>query len=241
MTWVSNAKAWMTSTLFKDWVNDVNKQMRKQKRKIILFLDNATSHTHDKLSNVTLKFLPPNTTSAIQPLDQGIIRAVKWIICLFCVIFTLLLRQGTFIHIFYTTKLFIMYNYSISKKHVNMIEIILARSNQLVIQLNSLASVPTPLGRTCINRRSVQNGHSTLSPGNPEWPELTVPISQLRCPLPVNLLRAYSMTYLTGRIVACIEITLFREKNQFTITCFIYLIVTLICIRIGYYTVTYYL
>ena len=55
-----------------------------------------------------------------------------------------------------------MYNYSISKKHVNMIEIILARSNQLVIQLNSLASVPTPLGRTCINRRSVQNGHSTL-------------------------------------------------------------------------------
>ena len=67
-----------------------------------------------------------------------------------------------------------MYNYSISKKHVNMIEIILARSNQLVIQLNSLASVPTPLGRTCINRRSVQNGHSTLSPGNPEWPELTV-------------------------------------------------------------------
>ena len=77
VTWVSNAKAWMTSTLFKDWVNDVNKQMRKQKRKIILFLDNATSHTHDKLSNVTLKFLPPNTTSAIQPLDQGIIRAVK--------------------------------------------------------------------------------------------------------------------------------------------------------------------
>ena len=67
-----------------------------------------------------------------------------------------------------------MYNYSISKKHVNMIEIIVARSNQLVIQLNSLASVPTPLGRTCVNRRSVQNGHSTLSPGNPEWPELTV-------------------------------------------------------------------
>ena len=55
-----------------------------------------------------------------------------------------------------------------------MIEIILARSNQLVIQLNSLASVPTPLGRTCINRRSVQNGHSTLSPGNPVWPEFTV-------------------------------------------------------------------
>ena len=74
-----------------------------------------------------------------------------------------------------------MYNYSISKKHVNMIEIILERSNQLVIQLNSLASVPTPLGRTCINRRSVQTGHSTLSPGNPVWPELTVYIIIIWC------------------------------------------------------------
>ena len=35
-----------------------------------------------------------------------------------------------------------MYNYSISKKHVNMIEIILARSNQLVIQLNSACIGP---------------------------------------------------------------------------------------------------
>ena len=56
-----------------------------------------------------------------------------------------------------------------------MIEIILERSNQLVIQLNWLASVPTPLiGRTCINRHSVQAGHSMLSPENPVWPELTV-------------------------------------------------------------------
>ena len=90
-----------------------------------------------------------------------------------CYIYLAIEVRNIYTHLL-CTKLFIMYNYSISKKHVNMIEIILARSNQLVIQLNSLASVPTPLGRTCINRRSVQNGHSTLSPGNPEWPELTV-------------------------------------------------------------------
>jgi hypothetical protein len=43
-----------------------------------MFLDNATSHIADtSLSNVTLKFLPANTTSAIQPLDQGIIQAFK--------------------------------------------------------------------------------------------------------------------------------------------------------------------
>ena len=71
-----------------------------------------------------------------------------------------------------------------------MIEII--RSNQLVIQLNSLASVPTPLGRTCINRRSVQTGHSTLSSGNPVWPELTVSMYFW------NKLLTYLLTY-TGK------------------------------------------
>jgi uncharacterized protein YeeX (DUF496 family) len=29
------------------------------------------------MSNVTVKFLPPNLTSEVQPLDQGIIRSVK--------------------------------------------------------------------------------------------------------------------------------------------------------------------
>ena len=43
-----------------------------------MFLDNATSHTKDmQLSNVTLKFLPANTTSVLQPLDHGIIQAFK--------------------------------------------------------------------------------------------------------------------------------------------------------------------
>ncbi|KAG0444570.1 hypothetical protein HPB47_013651 [Ixodes persulcatus] len=31
-----------------------------------------------KLTNVELQFLPPNCTSLIQPLDQGIINSVKW-------------------------------------------------------------------------------------------------------------------------------------------------------------------
>ena len=46
--------------------------------KILLFLDNAPVHPIDlKLSNVTIIFFPPNTTSIVQPLDQGIIRAFK--------------------------------------------------------------------------------------------------------------------------------------------------------------------
>lgn len=77
VTYVANKKAWMTGILFANWLKEVNSQMKRQKRHILLFLDNATSHGHEEMSNVTLKFLPPNTTSHIQPLDQGIIRAMK--------------------------------------------------------------------------------------------------------------------------------------------------------------------
>ncbi|GBN09441.1 hypothetical protein AVEN_274619-1 [Araneus ventricosus] len=41
-------------------------------------MDNATSHPDDlKLKNINLVFLPPNPTSMLQPLDQGIIRSFK--------------------------------------------------------------------------------------------------------------------------------------------------------------------
>ena len=50
----------------------------KVKRKIILFVDIATSHVvSKKLSNVHVTFLPPYLTSELQPLDQGIIQAMK--------------------------------------------------------------------------------------------------------------------------------------------------------------------
>jgi len=76
--WEANKKAWMTGEIFKNWVNDINKTMKKKKRHITLFLDNATSHSDSlRLSNVTLRFFPPNTTSLLQPLDLGIIRAFK--------------------------------------------------------------------------------------------------------------------------------------------------------------------
>jgi hypothetical protein len=44
----------------------------------LLLDDNETSlHGTKIMSNVTVKFLPPDLTSEVQPLDQGIIRAVK--------------------------------------------------------------------------------------------------------------------------------------------------------------------
>ncbi|XP_033231484.1 tigger transposable element-derived protein 6-like [Belonocnema kinseyi] len=68
----------MTGNSFKEWLTDLNQQMEKSIRKILLLVDNAISHNCTQiLSHVTVKFLPPNLTSEVQPLDQGIIRAVK--------------------------------------------------------------------------------------------------------------------------------------------------------------------
>lgn len=79
LEWVSNKKAWMTADIMTAWLHKFDTKMKKQNRKVVLFLDNATSHSKIVLDNVKLIFLPPNTTSHCQPLDQGIIQNFKMI------------------------------------------------------------------------------------------------------------------------------------------------------------------
>lgn len=72
-----NKKAWMNGRIFEEWLKNVDKKMRRQKRKILLFLDNASSHTELSLNNVKVVRLPANCTSVLQPMDQGIIQTLK--------------------------------------------------------------------------------------------------------------------------------------------------------------------
>ena len=72
----SKKDAWMTSGVFETWLKKLNREMAFEKRKM-LFLDNASSHPTVEYSNVKLQFFPPNTTSVLQPMDQGIIQATK--------------------------------------------------------------------------------------------------------------------------------------------------------------------
>lgn len=73
-----------------DWISKINAKCKAENRHIVLTLDNAPTHIlvdvtkkvlHGfdvyYLSNVVLVFLPANTTSIVQPLDQGIIAAFK--------------------------------------------------------------------------------------------------------------------------------------------------------------------
>ena len=44
----------------------------------MLLADNCSAHTHvTGLSSIRVEFLPPNTTSVLQPCDMGFIHAVK--------------------------------------------------------------------------------------------------------------------------------------------------------------------
>lgn len=52
--------------------------MKTPNRKILMLLDNVTVHPkYYELENVELLFLPSNTTSMMQPFDQGVIKDFK--------------------------------------------------------------------------------------------------------------------------------------------------------------------
>ncbi|OWZ10252.1 Tigger transposable element derived 4 [Phytophthora megakarya] len=75
----SSNKAGVITELYQAWPLDPHSSMRRQNRNILLLVDNASSHCDDglTLTNVRVEKLPPNTTSKLQPLDQGFIYWVK--------------------------------------------------------------------------------------------------------------------------------------------------------------------
>ncbi|XP_042230822.1 tigger transposable element-derived protein 1-like [Homarus americanus] len=87
VVWKANPKAWMTRVLFEDWffhnfVPDVEKNCnnKNQPFKILLVLDNAPGHPSyldDFHANIKVVYLPPNTTSVLQPMDQGVMASFK--------------------------------------------------------------------------------------------------------------------------------------------------------------------
>jgi hypothetical protein len=89
--WKSNAKAWVDQKVFKDWIFEVFAPSVKKfltdnnlPLKALLILDNASAHPQDledilgiDFDFIKVQFLPPNTTSLIQPMDQEVIACFK--------------------------------------------------------------------------------------------------------------------------------------------------------------------
>ncbi|XP_060592007.1 tigger transposable element-derived protein 6-like [Ruditapes philippinarum] len=78
VTYLANKRAWMTGKLFSDWVLQLDRKFSSQSRKVLLIVDNCAAHPKlTGLKSITLAFFPPNTTSVLQPCDQGIIYNFK--------------------------------------------------------------------------------------------------------------------------------------------------------------------
>ncbi|XP_043266524.1 jerky protein homolog-like [Venturia canescens] len=83
--WYRNqTNAWMNLEIFEEWFKDIfvpkveiflsSKNLPKT---AILLVDNCRSHRYIKVNDIEIHFFPPNVTSLIQPMDQGIIQTVK--------------------------------------------------------------------------------------------------------------------------------------------------------------------
>ena len=89
--WRSNTKSWVTRQFFSEWINEVFgpqvKAYLTEKNlplKCLLVMDNAPAHPpgleeelKEDLSFIKVKFLPPNTTPILQPMDQQVISNFK--------------------------------------------------------------------------------------------------------------------------------------------------------------------
>ncbi|GFR67839.1 tigger transposable element-derived protein [Elysia marginata] len=78
ITYKANKTAWMTGKIFEEWLRKLDRKFLLQGRTIALIVDNCSAHPQlDGLRAVRLIFLPPNTTSVLQPCDQRIIQNLK--------------------------------------------------------------------------------------------------------------------------------------------------------------------
>ena len=81
--WRSNKKAWMTTDIFKEWLLWFDNKMNADGRKVALLMDNFSAHESAfkelgfQLQNTFIIWLPANSTTRYQPLDQGIIYTWK--------------------------------------------------------------------------------------------------------------------------------------------------------------------
>jgi hypothetical protein len=84
LRWRSNGTARMVGAIFEEWLRWFDSSMHN--RKVALLLDNFSAHetavrainnSRTPLQNTLIIWLPPNSTSRFQPLDQGIIKTWK--------------------------------------------------------------------------------------------------------------------------------------------------------------------
>lgn len=79
--YIKQAKGWMDRSCFYYYINKIlipNIPEQYKNQRILLIMDNFSGHPRiSNYKNVDILYLPPNSTSFLQPLDQGIIASLK--------------------------------------------------------------------------------------------------------------------------------------------------------------------
>ena len=74
----NNAKAWVTSLIYKDWLHQWDAELDRKKHNILLLQDNFGDHIiPNDLKWIEVVNFEPNLTAHVQPKDQGIIQCFK--------------------------------------------------------------------------------------------------------------------------------------------------------------------
>ena len=75
----NNKKAWMTGEVFSNAMEELDARMKQTNQKILLLLDNFSSHKWRKeaITNIKVVFFSANLTPFVQPTDAGIIHCLK--------------------------------------------------------------------------------------------------------------------------------------------------------------------
>ena len=69
------------SSLYQEWLQQWDRKLRAENRKILLFQDNFSGHiVPDGLQNICVENFEPNLTAHVQPMDRESFDASKLII-----------------------------------------------------------------------------------------------------------------------------------------------------------------
>ncbi|XP_030754757.1 tigger transposable element-derived protein 4-like [Sitophilus oryzae] len=70
-------KAWMTPTIFEDYLKKWDSELIKKNKKVLFLVTNSLAHPQVKLRNIKLHYFSPGMISTLQPLHQGIISSFR--------------------------------------------------------------------------------------------------------------------------------------------------------------------
>ena len=76
--YLAQAKSWVSGELFEEGLFELDKKFHQERPKVVIIPDICPAHPHiENLKPMTVVFLPKNTISITQPMDQGVIRSLK--------------------------------------------------------------------------------------------------------------------------------------------------------------------